>query len=430
MRPPLDRFRMAQLGWDVSGSLLVRPFLLIGLLVVAAEGLPVLEERGALPLPGAVARWLATEPGSAQVVLGTLAGSMMTVVSVVYSLLVLALTLASVQFSTRILTSFLRHASTQWALGLVAGTFAYCVLVLRSVRMDPPFVPGVSLALALALVLASLATLVWFVHYLANGIQATHLVDRLASDTERVLDEAWSGAPGVVLPPPETVGVPVVAPASGYLQLIDVTALRALAAAGHTVTLTHGVGRFVAEGAVVAHVSPHSPAVAAAIQRAFDIGPVRTMQDDVEWGFRQIVDIALKAISPAVNDPSTAVMCIDHLGRLLLRTTRRFPPPSVERHGAGWLVLRPATAVDLVDLAFEQLRQYGRTDMAVVLRLLRVITEVGAASADPAVRERLALHLRLLDDPVRGHFAAGDCEEHASRIAAARAALGLPAAPP
>lgn len=428
MFAPFDRFRLAQIGWDMSGSLLVRPFVLIGALVVLAETLPVLEGRGVVPLPGVLARWLATEPGSAQVVLGTLAGSMMTVVSVVYSLLVLALTLASMQFSTRILSSFLRHASTQWALGLVAGTFAFCVLVLRSVRVDPPFVPPLSLAMAVGLVLASLAALVWFVHHIANGIQATHLVDRLASDTERVIDEVWGAEPTGESPPPDVDGMPVLAARSGYVQLIDLATLRRLAADGHSLTLAHGVGKFVVEGAVIAHVAPHTPAIGARIQRAFDIGPVRTMQDDVEWGFRQIVDIALKAISPAVNDPSTAVMCIDHLGRLLVRAVRRHPPARVERHGAGWLVLQPAMPADLVDLALEQLRQYGRTDMAVALRLLRVITDVGAATTNPAVRARLALHLRLLDEPVRGGFAPEDCEEHGRRVAAARAATGLASA--
>ena len=422
MFTPLDRFRLAQLGWDMSGSLLVRPFLLIGALVVVAEVLPALESRGAVPLPAALVEWLATEPGSAQVVLGTLAGSMMTVVSVVYSLLVLALTLASIQFSTRILSSFLRHASTQWALGLVAGTFAFCVLVLRSVRVDPPFVPPLSLALAVTLVLASLGTLVWFVHYIANGIQATHLVDRLASDTERVIDDAWGAVPAAELPLPDRVGVPVLAPRSGYVQLMDLPALRRLAAAGHTITVNFGVGKFVAEGAVIAYVDPHSQPIGAVVQRAFDIGPVRTMQDDVEWGFRQIVDIALKAISPAVNDPSTAVMCIDHLGRLLVRAARRWPPARVERHGAGWLVLHPTTAVDLVDLAIEQLRQYGRTDMAVSLRLLRVVADVGTATTDSAIRARLAQHLRLLDEPVSRGFAPEDCEEHGRRVAAARLA--------
>jgi uncharacterized membrane protein len=146
-------------------------------------------------LPAALVALLATEPGSAQVVLATLAGSMITVVSVVYTILVVALTLASMQFSPRILSSFLRHTSTQWTVGLVVGTFAYCVLLLRSVRLDPPVVPLASLALAVGLVLASLTALVWFVHHIANGIQANHLVDRLAAETEPVIDEVDHDAP-------------------------------------------------------------------------------------------------------------------------------------------------------------------------------------------------------------------------------------------
>jgi uncharacterized membrane protein len=417
------RFRLEQLGWDVAASLLVRPFALIGALAGLAEALPVLERNRVIGFPGPWATWFATEPGSAQVVLGTLAGSMMTVVSVVYTLLVVALTLASMQFSTRILTLFLRHRSTQWTLGLVAGTFAYCVLVLRSVRVDPPFVPHVALALAVALVLGSLGALVWFVHHIANGIQANHLVDRLAADTERVIDAVWPAERAAELAPPGPGGTPVHADRSGYVQLIDVRGLRALAAEGRAVVVERGMGRFVSAGAVLGWLAPHTPEAADRMRAAFDIGAVRTMQDDIEWGFRQVVDIALKAISPAVNDPSTAATCIDHLTRLLTRALRRFPPAGVERYGAGTLVVPQTTPIDLIDLAFEQLRQYGRADMAVALRLLRAFGEVAAAADDPAVRARLATHARLLESAVRPAFAPEDCDE-LTRRAAAVYALG------
>jgi uncharacterized membrane protein len=137
----MNPFRRAQLEWDIRGSLLIRPFATMIAFIALAEILPALEDDGLVRLPVALASLLDTEPGSAQVVLATLAGSMMTVVSVVYTILVVALTLASMQFSPRILSSFLRHTSTQWTLGLVVATFVYCILILRSIRLDPPFVP-------------------------------------------------------------------------------------------------------------------------------------------------------------------------------------------------------------------------------------------------------------------------------------------------
>jgi uncharacterized membrane protein len=422
----MNPFRRAQLGWDIRSSLMVRPFAVMIALIGLAEILPALEDGGRMRLPTVLASLLATEPGSAQVVLATLAGSMITVVSVVYTILVVALTLASMQFSPRILSSFLRHTSTQWTLGLVVGTFVYCVLVLRSVRLDPPFVPLASLALAVALVLASLSALVWFINHIANGIQANHLVDRLAAETEPVIDEVWTEAPQKEPPAPNVAGMAIQSTRSGYVQLIDTNALRRLAGRGLVVIVERGMGKFVRVGANLARIDPPdaaTPDVAAAVRDAFDLGPVRTFQEDVEWGFRQIVDIGLKAISPAINDPSTAATCIDHLTRLLTRALRRFPPPGVERHGSGTLILPHTTAVDLVDLAFEQLRQYSRSDMAVSLRLLRAFAEIGQATGEPAVHDRLKSHARLLDTAVRPNFAPMDCDELDRRLAAV-AALG------
>jgi uncharacterized membrane protein len=422
----MNPFRRAQLGWDIRGSLLVRPFAVMITTIALAEVLPALEADGRLRLPTALAALLATEPGSAQVVLATMAGSMITVVSVVYTILVVALTLASIQFSPRILSSFLRHTSTQWTLGLVLGTFAYCILLLRSLRLDPPFVPLASLSLAVALVLASLSALVWFIHHIANGIQANHLVDRLAAETEPVVDEVWTATPQPEAPSPTVAGIPIQSNSSGYVQLIDTNGLRRLAGRGLVVIVERGMGRFVRAGAILARIDPPAaatPEVAATVRAAFDLGPVRTFQEDIEWGFRQIVDIALKAISPAINDPSTAATCIDHLTRLLTRALGRFPPPRVEQHGSGTLVLPHTTAVDLVDLAFEQLRQYSRNDMAVSLRLLRAFAEVGQATADPTVHDRLKSHARLLETAVRPNFAPVDCDELDRRLAAV-AALG------
>ena len=153
-----------------------------------------------------------------------------------------------------------------------------------------------------------------------------------------------------------------------------------------------------------------------AVRAAFDLGPVRTLQDDVEFGVRQIVDIALKAISPAVNDPSTAATCIDHLGRLLIRLAGRRAPAS-QRDG---LVVPQPTHVDLIDLAFEQIRQYGKGDMAIALRLLRVLGDIASVTRDRVALERLATHGRLVEAAARTAFAPEDCDELDRRAARLR----------
>ena len=199
------------------------------------------------------------------------------------------------------------------------------------------------------------------------------------------------------------------------MQDIDEEALRDLARrTGKRIHLLRAMGTFVAEGLPLVLVAPQATAAeAAALLAAIDLGPIRTMQRDVEFGVRKIVDVALKAISPAVNDPSTAATCIDHLGRLSVRMAGR-RPVAVDR---GGLVLPQTTLADLVDLSFEQLRQYGRTDMAVGLRLMRVLGEVASVTRDAATLARIATHARLLESAARAAFPAEDCDELGRRRA-------------
>jgi uncharacterized membrane protein len=418
VRPLLFRWR--QLAYDLGSSLFARPAAWILGLASLALVLPRVEARW---FP-ALSALLATEPGSAQVVLGTLASSTMSVVSVVYSILLVALSLASMQFSTRILAGMMRNRASQHTLGLFAGTFVYCLILLRSVHADPvPFVPGVALTGAIALALVSLGGLVWFIHNVVNGIQANHLVDRIAEETEAVIDEVFpeplpaGEIPVVPTVPPVPDCVPVLADRSGYVQLIDLAALVGVAGDERRIHLTRQMGAFVAKGLPLAIVSPACPPEdLERCRRAVDIGPVRTMQRDAEFGVRQIVDIALKAISPAVNDPSTANTCIDHLGRLLVRIAGRRPMPTV----VGNVVVPAANLPDLLDLAIEQLRQYGRADMAVALRLLRVLGEVASVTRDAATLQRIETHARLLEASVRAAFPAEDCDELARRRDAVR----------
>ena len=152
-----------------------------------------------------------------------------------------------------------------------------------------------------------------------------------------------------------------------------------------TLRVARSIGQFVSEGVSILEVSTPGCVTSVlenACRRAFDIGPVRTMEQDVEFGVLQIVDIALKAISPAVNDPTTATTCVDQLGRILLRALLRPPPDPVLRDSDGMarVVLRRTSFPRLLDVAFSQIRHYGKTDVAVPLRMMRVLGELAAAS--------------------------------------------------
>ena len=432
-------YRLQKWRWDLASNLLVRPFVVVAMGVGLGTALPAWESIVGLHPAFAVLRsWIGTEPGSAQVLLATLAGAMATVVSMVYSILLVALSLASMQFSTRILANILRDARSQWTLGLLVGTFAYCLVVLRSIRTDPPWVPSLAVSVAVLLALVSLGALVWFIDHISRGIQANHLVDRIAESTERSIDAlrddlAVRGTPLAATDRP-VLGITVRARASGYVQLVDMEALVGVAREGWHVALVPAVGQFVARGGVLARGAraeavpsvedrtAFPAAIEVRVHDAVDIGPDRTDQQDAAWGFRQVVDIALKAISPAVNDPSTACTCLDHLGRLLLHAEGRLPAVGLVGLGTGTVEVRAARLDDLVDLSFEQIRQYGAGDLAVSLRMLRVMREVAERTADVRVRERIWHHARLLVAKTRTAHAPADCDELERRMAQVEAA--------
>lgn len=419
------RFRARQLVYDLGSGLMFRPVVV----VIGIASLAVIASAGVRGWSGTV--WTSPgEPGAAQLVLGTIASSMMTVVSVVYSILLVALSLASMQFSTRVLRQLVRDPVSQVTLGIFVGTFLYCLLVLRVVQTSPePFVPSYAVGGGIVLALVAMGQLVYFIHHIVHFIQANFLVEQIALETEAVIDEVMPASP-----PADAASLPegwitlprhaVAADRSGYVQILDVDALADVARAlGGVVVVRTTVGHFATEGLTVAEVhaerAPDAEQVDT-IHRAFDVGPIRTMQDDAEWGIRQIVDIALKAISPAVNDPSTAATCIDHLGRLLVRASRRHvsrPFRGVGPDGRARVVLRETSLAALIDLAFNQIRQYGRSDMAVALRLMRVFGHLARVCTDERARARIAVHARLVQQAAEAAHADEDCEALRARHA-------------
>jgi uncharacterized membrane protein len=182
---------------------------------------------------------------------------------------------------------------------------------------------------------------------------------------------------------------------SVYIRYIDIKRLTALAKAYHLkIRVLRRVGHFVPEGVpllMVSRAERAEPARIEALRAAFDVGPSRTLQQDIEFGVLQIVDIALKAISPAVNDPTTAISCVDQLSRILIRVASREPaesrlydPPGVLRVFIPWLGFER-----LLDSAFEQIRMYSKSDVSVSLRILRALSDIATTTKDPQIHDAL-----------------------------------------
>ena len=393
--------------YNLRGGFLIRPLTIALALGCAGACLSWLEEE--YPV---VSAWVPStlfpshaDPQVAQVILACIAGSIMTVVSIVFAILLMTLTLASMQFSPRIIVSFSRDRVTQWTLGIFLGTFAYCMAALPAARSFPhPFAPVATVLGAMVLALVCVGLLLFFIHHISQAISVNHIVDRIAAETEAMIDEMMprphhlhrmNDAEPLRPNPSEVV---VSSHDSGYIRFIDTRRLVAFSKHYHvSIRVLRRVGHFIPEGVPLMMVSKGNrlpPEATADLQAAFDIGPTRTLQQDVEFGVLQIVDVALKAISPAVNDPTTAITCIDQLSRILIRFVSRqspeellYDPPGVVRVSIRWIHFER-----LLQAAFEQIRMYSKTDVAVSLRLLRALGDIAATTPDPEFRRVLVEH--------------------------------------
>ena len=433
--------------YNLRGGFLVRPLIIALLLGLAGALLSSAE--AAFP---ALSAWVPKvffpshkDPQVAQVILAGIAAAMMTVVSIVFAILLMTLTLASMQFSPRIIVSFSQDRVTQGTLGIYLGTFTYCLAALPAAHTLPqPFEPVLTVLGAMLLALTCVAWLLYFIHHISQAISVNHIVDRIAQETEAIIDETMPQPLRYDRLPDEALGIgafpntdlreaPVISAVSGYVRFIDAPRLVALAkSSGMTIRVLRRVGHFVPEGIPLLMASKGdrlSPAAIDGLRAAFDFGPTRTLQQDIEYGILQIVDIALKAISPAVNDPSTAITCIDQISRILIRFALREPPASAFYDPPGTIrVSLPWLSFDrLTESAFEQIRLYARSDVAVSLRMLRALGDIAATTSNLDYRRTLVERGRRIVAGCAGQLDESELGEMRVRMSALDAVLPISA---
>ncbi len=411
--------------YELKGGYFILPVGIMLVLSTVAIFLPRLElGNDALGNWSRHVSWLVpSDPGMAQLMLGATAGSCVTIVSVVYSVLLIALTFASMQFSPRILSSFIKDRVSQWTLGLFIGTFAYCLILLPSVQSGAKtMVPTLSLTVCLILATVCLFYLIYFIHHLAIAIQVNYIADRIATESEQIIATVF-GAPLKGFPVAElhlrepTKGMPVVARRSGYVQFINEKKLLDIAIREDGSIFIHrGVGQFIPAGVSLITLQTARPVtdeLKKACLSCFHVGPLRSMEGDVEFGALQLVDIALKAISPAVNDPSTAINCVDNLSRILLKAATLEPPASrlLDDKGIVRLMRRQTSFPRLLDIAFNQIVPYGKTDMAVSLRIMRVLFDVSSVTNYPPYLDVIRKMGQRITAACRQHFSEEECSE-------------------
>ncbi len=365
-------------------------------------------------------QWLAQWPrlfgagaDGARQMLSTLAGSMMSVMGITFSMTLVALALASSQYTSRILRTFMGSRVTQVTLGIFAGIFAYCLVVLRTIRGGggvDEFVPSLAVFFAFVQSLGGVGVLVFFIHHIASSIQASSIIASIAQDTiasiERLFPERLGHEPDededqdqVLKSVEEMNWYPVPATINGYIQSVDNDALMRLARDRKTVLrMERGIGTFVVQNTALASLALEEPPdqeTIEALNAAYSIGRYRTVEQDPAFGIRQLVDMALKALSPGVNDTSTAVMCVDYLTAILAQLASRKFPSSLRYEGDELRVIAIAPTFEgLLAEAFDQIRGSAIGNVGIMARMLSAIETLASLTASP--RRRRVLHEQVL----------------------------------
>jgi uncharacterized membrane protein len=384
---------------NIRASLWFIPSMLVALAFIMALTLTEIDRAAASSELAREREWLFSgTPSAARTMLSVIAGSLITVISLLFSITMLTLQQAATQFTPRVIRSFTQDRGNQIVLGVYVATFVYAILVLRQIRdssaIGDQFVPVIAVTMAVILALVCLGLLVYFIHHSATVFQAATVIERVHQELLEAIDRLY----------PESIGVPdedvdldtfrdrrqygptttVLASSAGYLRAVDDRGLiDALPRSGWVIVYPQ-VGAYVLRGEPLVELGGGQDSAVddEQVRRAFVLDRQRTMTQDALFGIRQLVDIALKALSPSINDPTTAEHAIGCLANALAQLAQR-ALPSRERaveydNGRACLVLwtnRPSFA-EMVDEAVSQIRRAAGGQPHVQRNLLMRLTAV------------------------------------------------------
>lgn len=395
--------KLKQIWSNLQSSFWFVPSLIVALSIALAVALVEASSIG-------IDKWLSPWPRlfgagaeGARGMLSTIAGSMITVVGVTFSMTLVTLALASSQYTSRILRNFMRDRVTQAVLGIFTGIFTYCLIVLRTIRgvEESEFIPNLAVSFGVVLAISGTSVLIFFIHHIASSIQASNIIASVAAETMLAVDRLFPEKPGngqvdgdeyqSWLPLPERSLQAVSAKGNGYIQSVDNAALLCLARKHQTIVrMERSVGEFVVQDTTLASLALEDPPekeIIADLQAAYSINRYRTVEHDSAFGIRQIVDMALKALSPGINDTTTAVMCVDYLTAILARLVPRQIPSSHQyEEGELRVITMGPTFEGLLAESFDQIRGSAKGNIAIMLRILGAIKTIAGLTVSPGRR--------------------------------------------
>ncbi|MGB8318415.1 MAG: DUF2254 domain-containing protein [Ignavibacteriaceae bacterium] len=348
--------------------------------------------------------------------MSTIAGSMMSVVGVSFSMILVVLALASSQYTSRILRNFMRSRVTQVVLGIFAGIFTYCLIVLRTIRSgdEGAFVPNLAVFFGFVLALGGVGALMFFIHHIASSIQASSIIASITKETNATIDLLFPEKLGQS-PDDDDEQIPrplakrnwrvIQSKESGYIQSVNNTGLLHLARDWKTVVrIERGIGEFVVQKTPLVSLAmeeqPDQKTISS-LQEAFSISRFRTAEQDPAFGIRQIVDVGLKALSPGINDTTTAVTCVDYLTAIMaLITPRQIPSSHLYEEGELLVIAKGSSFEGLLSESFDQIRNNANGNVAIILRMLDSFQILAGLTTSPQRRRALLEQVELIAELV------------------------------
>lgn len=364
-----------------------------------------LDGSGRLPAWLTSSIWIYNGGGvGARTLLGTIAASTIGVAGTVFSITIAALSLAAGQMGPRLLHNFTRDRGNQVTLGAFLATFSYALMVLRSVRTEQEslFTPHLSLTVGVVLAFVCVGTLVYFVGHMANRINVDTVVELVSADVHRAIRAVSDGTaqPDADAPAPAfwACAHPVSDGRRGYLRHVDADALADWAAEhGTALILLRRPGDYVFPGAPIALMTVPVDGAAQEIGACSALAPTRSGANDVEDAVRQLVEVAVRALSSGINDPHTAMSVLDRLGAALCELSGRSLDRGVWlRDGAVALEMPGIDYARLAGLMLHMIRQNAAANPAILIRMLDVLVQVASCELAPERRAVLALHADLI----------------------------------
>lgn len=439
------RQRASRLIYYLGASYWFVPAVMAFLAIVLGGVMVWLDAGPAAGLLDGLGWYQKAKPDGAHEVLSTIAGSMITVAGVVFSITIVAIAFAAGQYGPRILTNFMSDRGNQFTLGTFIATFVYCLVVLRTIRAGDTgeFVPQLAVMVGLLLALCSIAVLIFFIHHVPSSIHINNVAARIGRQLLSSLDDRF---PGHIGGPPADDGPPdtnaesqralrdgremaeICSASNGYVEAVDDEALMETACSDDLVVrLHHGPGDYLLRGQPLMSAWSRGPVddeTKAALQRSFSIGTSRTPTQDLFFLVDELVEISGRALSSGINDPYTAMTCLDWLAAAAAELCRRHIPPAgrVDRRGVLRVLAPTLTFDEFIDRGFGRMRQYLARDMNASVHALDRLAAVSASCRSAGHRVILKAEagklLSMAENELSGPALAGVRERYQAAQAA------------